>query len=579
MSQRSVVLRSHGKLRRASYVLLESTGLAARAHLVARDGSLGPSAESSTGDPLEDARRALQGLAQRVRRLPRRALLVSDDLSAQGLSLPRAIARRAPGEIHAAVGYELESEVAQRAGTRPLASLLCAMGAAPAELLEGHLAEQSATRASGLPGGGLPLGDRLVQHGVVPREAVGRALGVQAWLTGAEGALAAGWSWERVPGEKVEALAVAAVGQGGERRVEWLRLLRAAGLELAGALAHESAPTALLDQDSRVSGARVLHFTASWATLLILDKVRGLRVERSAARGVVWTVDELQKWAGDQVGGALHLAPHGPGARELARQWLSHRASLVLLGAPLAPPEAHDTLPGAGAEGAPDAEQHASPAALGAAAFLAQGGSSPELALLGRGAPRDRRLPGRVAAFVASLCLLVLGAVGAEYLLEERVRHTLAELEALSARNRAVSAERSAALEHNRRLDAARSERERISGSIAEIEVRFEATKAADAARQQVARERREFPHALLTAVARVVDAEVQLLAVETPRPGLLEVEVLATEPVAAENFLRQLRLELSPFGLEPLHARSGVGLEHGSALRVRALFERQEQP
>jgi|GEM_PF-2797760 len=224
-------------------VAVETDGFGVRAAVIRRKGKselvIERLARSGNADPFEATLEALAELRRAGSRLPRRAIVVSVEVTPALLSLPRTMEKRPAQQLQTALRWEIEPRVAQRTGSRQIGGIFVGQGAIPADEVEQMLAIQEQRRQTEHTGQRPPrLGELARELGYVTPGQVDEALELQKWFTKEDVDLACGWT---ALGDRGSGAASAesrapwlVAGLCRERRRRWIETLRLAGIELEG---------------------------------------------------------------------------------------------------------------------------------------------------------------------------------------------------------------------------------------------------------------------------------------------------------------------------------------------------------
>lgn len=219
-------------------LVVETDGFSVRAAVVRRTGKRGLSidrlVQTSRTDPLLAAADAIEELQKTEPHLPRKAVVVSVEVTPALLSLPIAPNGRAPEQLQNALRWEMEPRVAQRIGSRQIGGILMGLGVLSSQQVEKLLADQKQSRSL-LGAGQRPprFGELAVDHGYATKDQLKSALELQRWFTADEVDLACGWSTIR-SGKNEGRHPWLVAGLCRNRRRRWKEILRAKGIELEG---------------------------------------------------------------------------------------------------------------------------------------------------------------------------------------------------------------------------------------------------------------------------------------------------------------------------------------------------------
>lgn len=219
-------------------LVVETDGFSVRAAVVRRTGkrslSIDRLVQASRIDPLIAAADAIEELQKTEPHLPRKAIVVSVEVTPALLNLPIAPNGRAPEQLQNALRWEMEPRVAQRIGSRQIGGILMGLGILSSQQVEELLADQKQSRSLLGTGQRPPrLGELAVDHGYATKDQLKSALELQRWFTADEVDLTCGWSTIRSgQTEGRHPWLVASLCR--ERRQRWKEILRAKGIELEG---------------------------------------------------------------------------------------------------------------------------------------------------------------------------------------------------------------------------------------------------------------------------------------------------------------------------------------------------------
>ena len=266
-------------------VVVETDGFGARAGIVSAEAGKPPTlellTESLETDPLAAARSALQTLRAKAKKMPRRAVVVTVEVTPALLALPRGLSQRPPRQVQSALRWEMEPRVAQAAGSRRLVSLLIGRGvlngAQAKEIIDCVVSERRAITPGRQP---LRTGEMAEKLGYADRGQVEAALELQTWFTAEDQNPACGWvtSSGNEPARGSEWYVTSLCR---ERRERWRTLLRAQGLVLEGIYPLAGA-AACAEATANGSGVRT-HLQIDRG-LLAHTRVRGESVEALGVR-------------------------------------------------------------------------------------------------------------------------------------------------------------------------------------------------------------------------------------------------------------------------------------------------------